>query len=172
MDAGHRQDPGIEGGDLKGLDPEARSRRLRRTFWRRTAWLLAGLAVMVSVFAWQLGQARRATCRSALGIFARLAHDSDLASTPSQILGQQWAGLRTDTTSLPSSHFALITFNWPLSVKDDEVLPLAVCEEPHGILLRRGRHVLYRTADGVKIEWLAEDEADGIFQAAGKSAHP
>ena len=172
MDAGHRQDPGVEDGGLKGLNPLARSRRLRRTFWRRTVWLLAGLGVMVAVFAWQLGQARRATCRTTLGTFSRLAYDSELASTPSRILGQQWAGLQADTTSFPPSHFALITFNWPLSVKDDEALPLAVCEKPHGILLWSGRHVLYRTADGVKIEWLPEDEAEQIFQSAEKLAHP
>lgn len=136
------------------------------------AWLLAGLAVMVVVFAWQLGQTRRATCRTTLERFARLAHDSDLASTPSQILAEQWAGLRTDKAGFPSSHFAVITFNWPLSVKGDEALPLAVCEKPHLILFKRGRHVLYRTADGEKIEWLSEGKASEIFRSAEKHAHP
>lgn len=172
MDAGHLQSEGVEARGLTGLQPEARSRRLRRIFWRRTAWLLAGLAVLVVVFAWQLGQTRRANCRTALEHFARLAQDSDLASTPSQLLGQQWAGLRTDKASFPSSHFALITFNWPLSVKGDERLPLAVCEKPHRILLHRGRHVLFRTADGEKLEWLPEDEAAEIFRSAEKLAHP
>ena len=172
MDAGHSQGQDIEARDLKSFDHEARSRRLRRTFWRRTAWLLAVLAVVAVVFLWQLGQARRATCRTALEQFARLAHETDLASTPSQILGQQWAGLRTDTTNLPSSHFALITFNWPLSAKGDEALPIAVCEKAHRILLRRGRHVLFRIADGEKIEWLSGDEADEIFRSAEKLTHP
>ena len=172
MDAGHLQGEGVEARDLTGLAPDARSRRLRRIFWRRMAWLLAGLAAVVVVFAWQLGRTRRATCRTSLEHFARLAHDSDLASTPSQILTEQWAGLRTGKAGFPSSHFAMITFNWPLSVKGDEALPLAVCEKPHHILFKRGRHVLFRTTAGEKIEWLSGDEADEIFRSAETLAHP
>lgn len=172
MDTGHLHGQGIEAGDLKGLHPEARSRRLRRIFWRRMAWLLVGLAAVVVVFAWQLGRSRRTTCRTTLEHFAQLAQESDLASAPSQLLGQQWRGLRSDKTGFPSSHFAVITFNWPLSVKGDEKLPLAVCEKAHRILFLGGRHVLFRTVDGVKIEWLSGDRADEVFRSAEKFAHP
>lgn len=170
MDAGHAQR--VEAHDPRGLDSEARSRRLRRIFWRRAAGLLLGLAAVVVAFAWQVSQTRRTACRTTLEQFARLADESNLASAPSQILGQQWRGLRTDKASFPSSHFALIIFNWPLSVKGDEALPLAVCESPHGLLFGRGRHVLYRIADGEKIEWLVGDEAEKIFQSAEKIVHP
>lgn len=168
MDAGHLQDQDAEARDLKGLVPTARSRRLRRIFWRRVGWLLLGLVAVIVVFLWQSGQARRASCRAALEQYARLARQSDLASTPSQILGQQWYSLHADSAGYPSSHYVLITFNWPLSAKEDEKLPLAVCAKPHRILLRRGRHVLFRTAAGEKIEWLPEDKAREVFQSAEK----
>jgi len=172
MKAGHLQGEGIEPRDLKGIGSEARSRQLRRIFWRRAAWLVVGLAAVVVVFWLQLGQGHRAACGTALQQYARLAHDSNLASTPSQILVQQWAGLRTEKIDFPSAHFALITYNWPLSAKGDEKLPLAVCATPHRILFQRGRHVLFRTGTGEKIEWLTGREAEEIFRSAEKHELP
>lgn len=172
MKAGHLQGEGVDVRDLADLGSEARSRQLRRIFWRRTAWLLAGLGAVVVVFLWQSGQSHRAACRAALQQFARLAHDNNLASTPSPLLVQQWASLRADKIDFPPSHFALIPYNWPLSAKGDEELPLAVCATPHRILFQRGRHVLFRTATGEKIEWVTGDKAEEIFRSAEKHEPP
>jgi len=172
MDAQHKHIEEAEAHDLIALSAEAQIRRRRRSFWRRVGWPMVGVVVVVVVVFWQWGLSRREACRQALKRYARLAEEEDLGTLPPQLLYQQWRSLPLGSAHQPASHYLLVTGNWLLSPGAGEKLPLAVCREPHWVLFVRGRHVLYRTADGEHIEWVPEERVAAIVEEATKDALP
>ena len=143
------------------LSPESESRRLRRrlTFWRSTAWLLAGVVVIAGFVAWERGNIRRRDCRVALLHYAKLAESSRLAAEPPELLELEWQHLDAGSMHLSPSHYVLLVPNWPRAPHGEERSPLAICVDPHSLLFTRGRHVLYRDAEGYHVEWLSEEQA-------------
>ena len=147
------------------IDPNSQARALRRrlTFWRRTAWLLFGIGVLVFVVTWHRGTVRRRECRQSLEWYARQAADSKLDQAPSEVLESHWRRLSKGEVNLSAGHYALIVQNWLQTPPPGESLPLAACRDPHVAIFTRGLHVLFRDENGTYIEWLAEDEAAPIL---------
>ncbi len=145
---------------------EARGLRRRLTFWRRAAWLLLGIVVLVSMLAWQRTTIRRRECRQAFEMYARQAEESSLSQAPAEVMELHWKQFARGSANFPPSHYALIVPNWLRTPGEHESLPLAVCEQSHPGVLKRGRHVLFRDRDRTYIVWMSDAEAAPIMAEA------
>jgi len=145
--------------DSSMLLAEARSLRRRLAFWRRTAWLLLGLVVLVLIVAWQRTTVRRRECRQSLEHYVEMAKSASLDHEPAEVLESQWQRFPKDSAALPAKHYALFVQNWLKSPGPDGSLPLAACRGSHAAVFTRGRHVLFRDEDGMHVKWLSEEDA-------------
>ena len=151
---------------------ETRVLQRRVNFWQRTVWLLLGTVVVFGTVIWQRGELRRKQCRLSLQRYAQVAKANQLESQNSAILEQQWQQLIDEgIEKVPSIHYDLIVKNWHQTPKPGEMLPLAVCREPHFMAMSRGRHVLYRDVDGFRVEWRSEERAEPIVLEAAADNH-
>ena len=162
--------PRVAEGDDE-LDVIARSRTLQRklVFWRRTAGLLFGLALVVLMVLWQRAELHRKACQDSLTRYAKLAQEAHLEDQPSRLLEAQWEGLGQepgkDLRSFSPQHYSLIIENWGQKPLPGESLPLAVCRDPHLVLFAQGRYVLFLDSNGYRVEWLSEEQAAPIVAA-------
>ncbi len=153
-----------------GAESEVHLLRRRLTFWRRTAWLLAGTFLIVGFVVWQRGNNRRRDCSNALQHYAKLAESSKLAAEPEGVLEVEWQHLDEGSVHQSPTHYFLFVSNWTRVPQGDERLPLAICGSSHRLLFEQGRHVLFRNAEGFQIEWLSEEEAAPL-QLRNKRSH-
>lgn len=161
------------------LDPPTRMEasrvhRRRLHFGRRLAIVLGGVVVIVTAVIWNRGVVRRNACHAALEHFSSLAREAHLGSVPIELMDAEWKDLDHESMKISAGHYELIPYHWRSAPIDDDRFPLAVCEYGHTTLLGRGRHVLYATRDGDVIEWVPEDQAQGIIEKAsgGGQARP
>lgn len=159
-------------GAMDDLRNETRVLRRRVNFWQRTAWLLLGTLVIFATVIWQRGELRRRECAYALLDYGETALKRQLGSTSSEMLEAQWQALEPVNAKISPSHYDLIARNWQLTPKPGELIPLAVCREPHSLATSRGRHVLLR---GVKpplqVEWRSEESVEPLVREAAADNH-
>jgi hypothetical protein len=152
--------------DSLGRVAEARSLQRKLVFWQRTAWLLIGLVLLIVVVAWQRTTVRRRECRQALEHYAGAARTARLDQETTETLASQWRQLGRGPVNYSSRHYALIVHNWLQTLGAEQSLPIVVCRDSHAAVLSRGRHVLFREAGGMRVEWLVEEEAASIVDRA------
>lgn len=154
--------------DGDSMDLVAQTRALRRkvTFWRRTAWLVIGGAIVFGAVFYSRGETRRRECRESLDHYARMATRFNLAEQHPDILEQQWDEFEQLAGGTSPQHYDLIVRNWAKLPKAREQIPLAVCRDRHVTSVAIGRHVLMKTADGHKLVWMAEEDASNIVREA------
>lgn len=145
-----------------GFRVEALGLRRKLAFWRRAAWLLLGVLVLVSVLAWQRMAIRHRECRQAFEQYAGQVEAMFPSHAPAEVLESQWRQLDQGATNIFPQHYALVPRNWRRTPGENESLPMAVCRESHLSITGRGRHVLFCGEDGLYIEWLTEDEVASI----------
>jgi hypothetical protein len=146
----------------------AQSRSLRRklVFWRRTAWLLFGIVVIIGVVFWQRAELHRRACGRTLEYYGRLAQKSQLEKEPARLLQLQWLHLEQGRQTYSPAHYALVIDNWNQTPQAGESLNLAICGDPHSTLIGEGRNVLVRDQSGYHVEWLKEESAKSIVATA------
>jgi hypothetical protein len=154
--------------EAEDLLAETRSLRRRLEFWQRMVWLLAGAVVIIGTVVWQRGELRRRECYQSLEYYAEQAVQRRLSDQHLSILEQQWQALDKGPAKVTAIHYDLIAANWLVTPKPDEELPLAVCRESHFLAMSRGRHVLYRSARGFRIEWMSAEAADPFVAEAAR----
>ncbi|MBN2561362.1 MAG: hypothetical protein JXQ75_10580 [Phycisphaerae bacterium] len=143
---------------------EAQGLRRKLIFWRRAAWLLLGIALLISVVVWQRTTVRCRECRRALQHYAEMAHTHHLDQEPAEVLESQWQNFAKGPADLSAAHYALIVQNWLQTPPPGESLPLAICRDSHVGFFTRSRHVLFRDDAGrYTIKTLTEDEASPIL---------
>ena len=153
-------------GAMDDLLNETRVLQRRVNFWQRTAWLLLGTLVIFATVIWQRGELRRRECAYALLDYGKTALKRQLGSTSSEILETQWQALEPVNAKISPSHYDLIAKNWQVVPKPGEVIPLAVCREAHFLATSRGRHVLLRSTEGLKVEWRSEESVEPLVREA------
>lgn len=153
------------------LVAESRSLQRKLKFWRRAAWLLVGMVLVVAAMAWKRADTHRHNCCLALERCADLAQAAQLDKEPPTLVKEQWRGLGRDSIKGPAAafrpdHYLLIIQNWGQAPMPGESLPLAVCSSPHLVLFSYGRHVLVRDTDGYHVVWYDENRAAPIVSMA------
>ncbi|HVP10351.1 MAG TPA: hypothetical protein VMV94_04090 [Phycisphaerae bacterium] len=148
----------------------------KMVFWRRTAGLLLGLALVVVFVFWQRAELRRKTCADSLAYFGKLAQEAHLADQRDPfLLDNQWQTIDqspgAEAKSVSPKHYSLILENWGQTPRPGESLPLAVCNHTHLGLFFTGRNVLFHDASGYHVRWLSEEQAAPIV-AAARAARP
>lgn len=161
--------------DADSRDLIAQTRALRRkvTFWRRTAWLLLGGAIVFGAVFYSRGETRRRECRESLEHYAKMATRFKLAEQHPDILEQQWDEFEQLAGGTSPQHYDLIVRNWAKLPKAGEQIPLAVCRDRHVTSVAIGRHVLMNTVEGHELVWTAEEDAVNIVrEARGDKTRP
>ena len=160
----------LQDDDEPDVVAESRSLQRKLIFWRRTAGMLLGMALVVGVVLWQRAEVQRQACAESLTYYAKLAHDTHLEEQPVRLLEAQWQTLnqlpKAEPRSTSPRHYSLLVDHWHQTPRAGESLPLAVCNYPHFGLLAKGRHVLYHDSNGFHVEWVNEDIAAPIAAAA------
>jgi hypothetical protein len=150
------------------IDLAAQARSLRRTivFWRRLAWLVLALALIVVVVAWQRTTVRCRECQQSLQQYGKTAVDLRLDREPAEVFEAQWQQLGKNWAGFSAGHYELLVQNWLRTPAPGEVIPLAVCRDSHvAFFLGRGRHVLFREpGKPVNVKWLSEEEARPLLE--------
>lgn len=148
------------------IDLAAQARSLRRTivFWRRLAWLVLGLALIVVVVAWQRTTVRCRECERSLEQYGKAAVGLHLEREPIEMLESHWQQLSKKWAGFSAVHYELLVQNWLRTPAPGEVIPLAICRDSHVSFLGRGRYVLFREPGKVYVKWLSEDEAKPILE--------
>lgn len=152
------------------LDAEqARYLRRRIRFWRNVALMLVlGIALGVVVF-FVRHSSLLDRCRLSLTHYGKIAEALKLNEANVATIELRWRYLDPAKDGLPPSHYQLIPNNWELTPTGAEELPLAVCAEPHGVLLGGGRNVLFRSKDGWKVKWVPEHVGAELAEQGAKS---
>ncbi len=130
--------------------------------------MILGTVAILLVVLWNRYETRRRECRDTLLYDAELAKKVDLAHEHVNILEQQWQMFDLPTKGNSPRHYDLIARNWAVIPAAGEKIPLAVCADVHLDLFTRGRHVLFNTLEGMRVDWLSDDEAQTIVEMARK----
>lgn len=150
--------------DSMDVVAEARSLRRRLLFWKRAAYLLLGLALVIAVVLGNRTTIRCRECEQALTHYAELVSKARLEQQPPEVVVSVWADLDPGEVALSPGHYALFVQNWFQPPGPEETRPLAMCGDSHVRLLNRGRHVLYRDAQRTFVRWVDEDEAQRLLK--------
>lgn len=142
--------------------------RRKVVFWRRVVWMILGTVAILLAVLWNRYETRRRECRDALQYDSELAKKVDLAHEHVNILEQQWQLFDSSSKSNSPRHYDLIAQNWAVIPAAGEKVPLAVCADAHLELFSRGRHVLFNTLEGMRVDWLSDEEAQPIVEMARK----
>jgi hypothetical protein len=142
--------------------------RRKVVFWRRVVWMILGAAAILLTVVWNRYETRRRECRDTLLYNAELAKKVDLAHEHVSILEQQWQMFDIPSKGSSPRHYDLIARNWAVIPAAGEKVPLAVCADAHLDLFTRGRHVLFNTLEGMRVDWLSDEEAQSIVEMARK----
>ena len=163
--AGADRPPGDDSVDLL---TQTQSLRRKVVFWRRTAGIVLTTAALILIVAWNRGEVRRRECFDALKQLTTTAQRVKLTEQDPGILEDQWRQFATSEGGFTAAHYNLIVHNWAARLLPGEDLPLAVCRESHLSTFSRGRHVLHKTAGGLKIIWMDEKVANNLALEAQK----
>ncbi|HWL93060.1 MAG TPA: hypothetical protein VNT79_05970 [Phycisphaerae bacterium] len=147
---------------------EAMALRRKVQFWRRAAWLMGGLVVLVVIVAAQRSESSRIECIESLQLYTVKAADHKLEETAPELVAVVWEGLVVLGASQNADHYAVIGGNWS-RVASDASFPVAICRHPHVSLFGRGRNVLYKEGEEFTTGWLTESAAAPILREAGLS---
>lgn len=155
--------------DSMDVVAEARSLRRRLLFWRRSAYLLLGLALVIAVVLGHRTTIRCRECEQSLAHYAAEARRIGLAQQPLEVVVPTWADLDPANVGLSPSHYALFVHNWVQRPLPGEFVPLAICGDSHVRLFNRGRYVLFRDEQRTYIKWIDESEAGSLLKSLPRS---